>query len=120
MKNLLTSRKFWSLAIALLILLVGVFYPAFQIDEEQTIGLVIIAAMYILGVAVDPGPGGWRGVLASRKFWAAAVGLLIIFTNAFGLKLPNEITPEFMIYVCVIIGTYIGGVALESKFKPAQ
>lgn len=117
MKGLLTSRKFWSLAIALLVLLVGVFYPAFQLDEEQTVGLVIVVATYMLGVAVDPGPGGWRGVLASRKFWAAAVGLVIIFTNAFGLKLPTEITPDFLVYICATIGTYIGGVALEKKFK---
>lgn len=117
MKDLFTSRKFWSLLIALVVLFVGVFSPTFQLDEEQTVGLVIVVVSYMLGVAVDPGPGGWRGVLASRKFWAAGVGLVIIFTDAFGLKLPSEVTPEFLIYICVMVGTYIGGVALESKFK---
>jgi len=119
MKELLTSRKFWALVIGLLVLLVVQLYPAFQLDQEQTIGLVIVVASYILGVAVDPGPGGWRGVFASRKFWAAMVGLVLIFSNAFGLKFPAEVTPDLMIYVCVTIGTYISGVALESKFRLA-
>ena len=113
MKDLLVSRKFWALVLGLIVLIVGVAYPGFQLDEEQTIGLVIIVMTYILGVAVDPGPGGWRGVLQSRKFWAAMVGLLVIFTKAFGLSLPNEITPELLVWVCVTIGTYITGVAWE-------
>ena len=117
MKELLTSRKFWALVIALAVLLVGLLYPGFQLDEEQTIGLVIVAAAYILGVAVDPGQSGWRGVLKSRKFWAAVVGLVIIWTNAFGLKLPEQVTPDLLIWVCVTIGTYITGVSWEGKIK---
>jgi hypothetical protein len=119
-KDLLTSRKFWALVIGLLVMLVGLFYPLFQLDQEQTIGLVIIVASYIMGVAVDPGPGGWRGVVSSRKFWAAVVGLVLVFASAFGVKFPSEVTPDLLIFLCVTIGTYISGVALEGKIKFAK
>jgi len=64
-------------------------------------------------VAVDPGPGGWRGVVQSRKFWAAAIGLVIMFLDAFEIGLPFGLSPEILISISVTIGAYIAGVAIE-------
>ena len=75
MKTLLTSRKFWMALIALTALTISAFLPGFELDQERAAGLAVIVVSYIIGVAVDPGPGGWRGVIQSRKFGAALVGL---------------------------------------------
>jgi hypothetical protein len=68
---------------------------------------------YVVGAAVDPGPGGWRGVIQSRKFWAASFGLLVIILDGFGLVLPVGLTSEQLILIAITIGGYISGVALE-------
>lgn len=121
MKDIFTSRKFWTLAIGLAVMFAAFFFPSFKLDEEAAIGLTVIVFSYILGVAVDPGPGGWRGVFGSRKFWAALVGLAVVLLKGFGVTLPAEIPQEAIIYLCVTLGTYIGGVALEGlrQSKPA-
>lgn len=113
MKTLLTSRKFWALAVGLAVMVVVQLVPGFSLDEEAAVGLVIVIASYIVGVAVDPGPGGWRGVVQSRKFWAAAVGLAVMVSDGFGVRLPAEVTPDFLVWLAVLIGGYISGVALE-------
>jgi len=117
MKDIFTSRKFWTLVIGLLVMFAAFFFPNFKLDEEAAIGLTVIVFSYILGVAIDPGPGGWRGVFKSRKFWAAAVGLVVVLLNGFGLTLPVEIPQEAIIYICVTLGTYVAGVALEGQRK---
>lgn len=113
MKTLLTSRKFWALAVGLAVMVVVQLVPGFSLDEEAAVGLVIVIASYIVGVAVDPGPGGWRGVVQSRKFWAAAVGLAVMVSDGFGVRLPAEVTPDFLVWLAALIGGYISGVALE-------
>lgn len=115
LKGLLTSRKFWVTVLAIIVIVVAAFSPGFELDQEAGAGFAVIAVSYILGVAVDPGPGGWRGVLQSRKFWAAVLGFLIVFLDAFGVRLPFGITEEQLVEIAVVIGGYIGGVALESK-----
>lgn len=115
MRALLTSRKFWALVIGLAVLLLGQVFPAFALDEEAAVGLVIVVVSYIVGVAVDPGPGGWAGVVQSRKFWTAAVGLVVLVLNGFGIGLPDALPQETIIWLCITIGAYISGVALEYK-----
>jgi hypothetical protein len=117
MKDLLTSRKFWALVIGLLVLFTAHFFPNFQLDEEATIGLVVVVASYVVGTAIDPGPGGWRGVVQSRKFWAALVGLAAIFMKAFGAAWPEQLPQDTVIWLAVLVGTYISGVAIESFTK---
>ena len=82
-------------------------------QTEEASGFAIVIVSYVIGVAVDPGPGGWRGVLQSRKFWAAVLGFLVVFLNAFHVELPFELTPEQLITFAVTIGSYIAGVAIE-------
>lgn len=115
LNSLLTSRKFWAAVLALVVIAVGAFLPEFAIDEERGAGLAVIAVSYIIGVAVDPGPGGWRGVVKSRKFYAASIGLVVIFLDGFGVALPLGLGEEQLVEIAVIIGAYIAGVSLEGK-----
>jgi hypothetical protein len=117
MSGILTSRKFWALVIGLLLLVAVQFIPSFAVDEELAISFLVIIASYILGVAVDPGPGGWRGVLQSRKFWAALVGFAVLVLNGFGVNLPEGLPAETLIWFAVLIGTFISGVALEAPIR---
>jgi hypothetical protein len=118
MKDLLVSRRFWAAVIALIVVLVTAFVPGFDLDTEEAVGLVVIVASYIVGVTVDPGPGGWRGVVMSRKFWAALVGLTVLILRGFHIGLPFDLTAEQITTVMVVLGSYIVGVTLD-KFRPA-
>jgi len=123
MKDLFTSRKFWMTVVALIVIIISTFIPSFSIDQERGAGLTVIVVSYVIGVAVDPGPGGWRGVFKSRKFWAAAIGLLVMFLDGFGVKLPFGISEDQLAEIAVVLGAYIAGVALEGKipvFNPTR
>lgn len=113
MKDLFLSRKFWVALLMIVLVIISAFVPQFKLDAETAAGFAIVIVAYILGVAVDPGPGGWQGVVQSRKFWAAVVGLVIIFLDGFGLILPMGLTQEQLVLIAVTIGGYISGVALE-------
>ena len=115
MKGIFTSRKFWALLLGLALLFIPLLFPSFVLDEELAIGFLVVIVPYILGVAVDPGVSGWRGVIKSRKFWAAAVGFSVLVLSGFGVVLPVELSPDTLIWFAVLIGGYIGGVAIESK-----
>lgn len=123
MKALFTSRKFWMSVLALVAIVISAFVPEFSIDQERGAAMAVIVVTYVLGVAVDPGPGGWAGVFKSRKFWAAAIGLVVLFLNGFGVKLPFGLTEDVLVEMSVVFGTYITGVALEGKlprFNPTR
>lgn len=113
MKHLLTSRQFWATLIALVVMIVASVVPGFDLDADQAAAFVIIVVSYIIGVTVDPGPGGWRGIIQSRKFWSAVVGLVILALDAFHLVLPFGLTSETLISIAVTIGALIASAALE-------
>jgi hypothetical protein len=118
MKDLLVSRRFWAAFIAVAVILVAVFVPSFEMDNEEAAGLVIVISSYIIGVTVDPGPGGWRGIFMSRKFWAAVVGLVVLVLRGFQIGLPFDLTPDQLTSLMVVIGTFIAGSAID-KYLPA-
>lgn len=113
MKDLFISRKFWALVFGLVVVVIAAFSPNFSIDPETAAAFAVIVVSYVLGVAVDPGPGGWRGVIQSRKFYAAVFGLIMVFLDAFHVVLPAGLTPDMLITLSVIVGGYIGSVAIE-------
>ena len=119
MKDLLISRKFWASVTALVVLIVGQFRPGFDLDQERAAALLVVMVSYLFGVAVDPGAGGWQGVLRSRKFWAAAIGLLFVLASAFGIRLI--FTEDQLVELAVLIAGYILSIAFEQpKLKPAE
>lgn len=120
MKDLFVSRKFWVTVLAFIVLLVAQFVPSFNLDQEAGAGFLVIVVSYVLGVAVDPGPGGWRGVLLSRKFWAALIGFAVMILTGFSVKLPFGLTPDMLVEIAVTIGAYIAGVAIEGKVAAAR
>ena len=115
------SRKFWAIVLPFIILAVCHFFPQFYLNTDAAIGMIIVIAAYIVSVAADPGAnaGTWFGVLASRKFWAAVVGLLVMVLDGFGLKLPSDLPPDSLVYLAAAISAYIGGVAIEGAKRPA-
>lgn len=113
MKELLTSRRFWVALLALVALVASVYVPDFSLDPEAAASLSVIVVSYLVGVSVDPGPGGWRGVVKSRKFWAAAIGLVMVFLDAFHVILPVQIPADVLVTMAVVIGGYIASVAFE-------
>lgn len=120
MNTLLTSRKFWIAALALLLVVMQAFFPAFEMDAENATAMLVVIVAYLVGVSVDPGPGGWRGVLRSRKFWSAVIGLVVIFLDGFGVVLPFELSTEQLIALAVTLGGYITAVALEKPKNLSQ
>lgn len=117
MKSLLTSRKFWVAFIMLVLVIVSSLIPTFHMDADQAAGFAVIIVSYLVGVAVDPGQGGWKGVIESRKFWAAVIGFLVLVLDGFGLILPYGLTPEQLVMIAVTCGGYIAGVSLEQPKK---
>lgn len=113
MKNLLTSREFWVSILGLVVILVGQFMPGFQIDIASAVALVIVIVSYLYGINQDPGPGGWRGWLQSRKFWAALIGFVMIILDGFHVVLPEGLTPDMLIALSVLIGGFIVSVAKQ-------
>lgn len=113
MKALLTSRQFWFTMLMFLAVIVASFMPGFEINGEEAASYAVIVASYILGVSIDPGPGGWRGWLQSRKFWAAVIGFLVTTLSAFNVQLPFGITPDQLIALAVTLGAYIAGSAIQ-------
>lgn len=92
--SLWTNEKFWGAVIALIVVIVAQFVPNFQLDQEAVSKAVLVIALYAAGVLVDPGAPGWKGILQSRKFWAAAVAVVANFLTAFQIQLPYGLTYE--------------------------
>lgn len=113
MKSLFTSRAFWAALIGLAIVVITAFVPSFELNTESAIGFGVIIASYILGVTVDPGPGGWRGVLLSRKFWAAFVGMGFLVLDGFGILFPFALTADQIVMIILSVTALIAGPAVE-------
>ena len=56
----------------------------------------------------------FKQVLQSRKFYAAVVGLIIVFTGE-----RAGLTSQQVSDAVILLATFIGGVALEGVRKPA-
>lgn len=117
---LLKSRKFWATIIALVFVVVLAIDPAFPLDEEQVVGIVSLAAAYVVGVGLE---GGWKefgdvkskllGLLRSRKFWAAIVGFAVTLLQSFNPDFP--LSSDQLLIVILPIVSYILGTAIEDR-----
>lgn len=117
-KELVQSRKFWGLIVGLVVVIVQVFAPAFDFDQEAFIGLVIILVGFILGAGLEPYPpevNKWAAMLQSRKFWGAVIGMLVMIVQGLGHQLPFDLTPDQLIAIAVTLSAYIIGVGIEGR-----
>ena len=118
--DLLKSRKFWATMISLLFVVLLAIDPNFPLDEEQVVGIVAVAASYVIGVAIE---GGWKdfgdvsskltGLLKSRKFWAAIVGFAVTMVQSFYPDFP--LSSDQVLLVVIPIVSFILGTAIEDK-----
>lgn len=53
LKNLLASRKFWAALVALVLVIVRAYQPAFPLGEEELTALITVLAAYILGTGIE-------------------------------------------------------------------
>ena len=111
MLDLLNSRKFWAAIVGLLAVCAEAFGKGF--NQEELIGLLLIVVSYCVAVAINPGTNGSKLIetLKSRRFWAALIGIVVIITQVFDVKLP--LSPENMIELAVVFSGYVIGVGLE-------
>lgn len=113
---LLTSRKFWTAGLGFIVLILDAFkfFPR-PLDVASLVGFVTLISAYMVMIAVDPG-AGWRGLLVSRKFWAAVVGLVFVFLRSFGVDIP--LTPDQIVAIIVVITGFIAGAGIQGP--PAE
>ena len=118
MKNLLTSREFWVSILGLILVIGGQFLPGFKMDVGAAASLLIVVMSYLYGITVDPGPGGWKGVIQSRKFYAALVGFVLVVLDGFQIILPAGLTSEMLITLSVLVGSFIVTVSKQPFPEP--
>lgn len=105
MKTLFENPKFWTAVIALLAMIITASVPSFHIESEQAVAQIVILVAYLYGVIVDPGQNSWLAMLKSRKFWAALIGEVAVWLNAFNLHLPYGISYDQIIEMVTAVVT---------------
>jgi hypothetical protein len=125
-EQLLRSRKLWAALSGLALVVMAALDPDFPLQGEETAALAALLAAYIVGTAIDvqrnpPDPvqitSRLRGLLASRKFWAAAVGVVFTILQAVWPDFPLQ--PEQVLEVVVLLAAYILGTAVEDRLITA-
>jgi hypothetical protein len=118
LKPMLLSRKFWASLLGIVYIFLDAFHLLpIQLDVAQLASLIVVLSAYVIMVAVDPG-AGWRGLLVSRKFWLALVGIVFIFLDAYHVVLPAGFTADQIVSIAVLIGGVIAAVGLQKPPDP--
>jgi hypothetical protein len=119
MLELIGSRRFWVALVALILIIVQAFIPDFNLNTEDLVGLVLIVVPMIIGLTVDPGDPAekWKGLLRSRKFFSALVGILMIILTGLNKILPFGLTSDQLVAMCLATGSLIIGFAFEGKYR---
>jgi len=116
MSDLLQSRKFWAAIIALAVVLVAIPNAGasanLEANSDAIIGGVVLLMTYVITAGFDPGIG-WKGLFASRKFYALLLGEVVMVLDAFGVVLPFSLSVEQIAMIAGTLGTYMIGVAAE-------
>ena len=126
LEDLLRSRKLWAAVSGLVLVVVAAVDPDFPLQGEETAALGALLAAYIVGTAIDvhrdPPDGAvvksrLAGLLSSRKFWAAAVGVVFTVVQAVWPDFPLQ--PEQVTEVIALLSAYILGTAVEDRLTTA-
>ena len=126
LETLLRSRKLWAAVSGLVLVVVAGLDPEFPLQGEETAALAALLAAYIVGTAIDvhrnPPDGAvvksrLAGLLRSRKFWAAAVGVVFTVVQAVWPDFPLQ--PEQVTEVVTLLSAYILGTAVEDRLTTA-
>ncbi len=112
MKDLLVSRKFWAAVIGLVLIVVTAWLPGFPGLENLLTDAALLVSAYILGTAAEgnrlPSTGVVIGLLRSRKFWAALVGVVTLVLRAVVPGFPlddGQLTAVILTIAAYIFGT---------------
>lgn len=126
LETLLRSRKLWAAVSGLVLVVVAGLDPEFPLQGEETAALAALLAAYIVGTAIDvhrnPPDGAvvknrLAGLLRSRKFWAAAVGVVFTVVQAVWPDFPLQL--EQVTEVVTLLSAYILGTAVEDRLTTA-
>jgi hypothetical protein len=122
LETLLRSRKLWAAVSGLVLVMIAALDPEFPLQGEETAALAALLAAYIIGTAIDVHrnpPDGEAvksrllGLLSSRKFWAAAVGVFFTVVQTLWPDFPLQ--PEQVTEVIALLSAYILGTAVEDR-----
>jgi len=118
-RALLLSRAFWAALFGLVVMLLEVLLPGFPLSADQLAPVAALLAAFILGEALEGAPAApdarsaLVGLLASRKFWAALIGMACITLRAFrpDFALDEAAAAE----LAALLSAYILGVGLTDR-----
>jgi len=122
LETLLRSRKLWAALSGLALVLIAGMDPDFPLQGEETAALAAVLSAYIVGTAIDvhqePPDGAviksrLRMLIGSRKFWAAAVGVVFTVFQAVWPDFPLQ--AEQVTEVIALLSAYILGTAVEDR-----
>ena len=118
LKDLLQSRKFWTSILGFAVILGDSFhiFPT-PLDLTAIVGFVMVIIVYTFMLAKDPG-NGWRGLIISRKFWAALLGLALSLLKSFNVYLPEGVSEESILSMTVIVCGFIAGIGISGPPTP--
>ena len=117
-KALLQDKKFWVALVGFVMVIVTAVFPEFKLDEPALVAAIVMFVTYVLSVGVDPGDpsvGVLKGFVASRKFWLLVVGIAVVLFEAFGVVLPEGLTPDQVAGLLYMVGALIGGIGLNDS-----
>ncbi|MBI9042936.1 MAG: hypothetical protein JEZ06_00535 [Anaerolineaceae bacterium] len=108
--QLISSRKFWTSLVGIIVLLLPVFGIEEEIDSEAFIGVIMITISYVVGVAIDPGqykPSLKKvlGLLQSHKFWGYLIGMVVNVLTILGVNtgIPEDKIIELMLLLSGLV-----------------
>jgi hypothetical protein len=126
LETLLRSRKLWAALSGLALVVAAALDPDFPLQGEETAAVAALLSAYIVGTAIDvhrnpPDAGAVKnrlsGMLASRKFWAAVVGVVFTVVQAVWPDFPLQ--AEQVTEVIALLSAYILGTAVEDRLTTA-
>lgn len=125
-KDLFKSKLFWAAVVGLVVICLSAFFPGLQASPGALTAAVLVIVSYIVGEAVEGGVTPdltpfWTKIkylLASRKFWAAVAGTIVVIIKQWKPDFP--LSEEQITEIAVLLSAYILGVGVSDRVKAAS